>query len=145
MFQVYFIKNIGKPEGTSPEDILLYYNRSYGLPNKDMRNDLFINVQKILSIKNWPEFFDFIGVAKPSPKQLTQLFKDAISESKMKGYHGRTKGEPGSKVRGGNRGGRGGNRGGRGGNRGRGQGQEKKNVNKQSKVKTFKLNSPSTN
>jgi len=105
MFQVYFIKNIGKSEGKKPEDLLMYYNRSFGLPNKKMRNELFINTQHIKSIKGWPEFFDFIGVKRPSPKGLTTLLKNAINDSNNKRYHGEWNKEKGGRGRGrGNRG-----------------------------------------
>jgi len=110
MFQVYFIKNVGHPEGKSQDDVLRYYNNSCGLPNKRMRSELVAVTQTILSIDEWPKFFNFIHVKLPSREKFTSLLKKSVRNSIEKGYHG-----------GGGKGGRGGGRGGRGG-RGGGRG-----------------------
>ena len=54
MFQVYFLKNIGKPEGVSQQEILEDYHKSYGMPNNKMKEQLFGACKEILQVKYWP-------------------------------------------------------------------------------------------
>jgi len=86
MFQVYFIKNLGHPEGKSHDDILLYYNRSFGQPNKIMIDQLLKTAKDILSINSFKEFFNFLGI-EISNEKLYSLLKNAQVRSAKKGYN----------------------------------------------------------
>jgi hypothetical protein len=54
MFQVYFLKNIGRPEGLTQQQILQEYNKSYGRPNNKMKEQLHKTCKEVLEVAYWP-------------------------------------------------------------------------------------------
>mmetsp|Transcript_28826 Transcript_28826/g.32313 ORF Transcript_28826/g.32313 Transcript_28826/m.32313 type:complete len:679 (+) Transcript_28826:102-2138(+) len=88
MFQVHFMSTIGRPAGTSgPFDILDNYEKRLGKPTTAQKEDLLMNAKEILAVKTWNEFFLRLGGGAPTWQRLVGILKQAVENSKRKGYH----------------------------------------------------------
>jgi len=88
-FHVYFFRHIARPVGVSIDDIAFNYDRFFGRPSNEMKNNLQKNIFEILKINTWPEFFTSIGLAVPSREYLTNWLVQSVLSSERKGYHRR--------------------------------------------------------
>lgn len=88
MFQVYFMSMIGRPTGSSgPFDVLDHYEKRLGKPTTAQKEDLLMNAKEILAVKTWHEFFLRLGGGVPTWQRLVDILKQAVENSKRKGYH----------------------------------------------------------
>lgn len=87
MFQVYFLTNVGRPEGRDWLDSLCIYNRTMGRPTNSMKTQLHKASKAILGVNSWAEYFDRIGVPRLNGPQLTSLLCSAVFGSMTKSYH----------------------------------------------------------
>jgi len=87
MFQVYFLEKIGRPPNILPPSIVKEYDSRFGRPTSQMCVALQQHCKRILSTNNWPEFFKLVSIQQPSPQLLDGLLRDAIQNSRQKGYH----------------------------------------------------------
>ena len=91
MFQVAFLRLIGRPAGTSgPGDVLSSYNRMYGRPSEEQKQAIFDVSKRIMSVNTWSGFFSALGLPQPNLQQFQGILKTAIEESAARGYHGRS-------------------------------------------------------
>eukprot|EP00026_Physarum_polycephalum_P005445 Phypoly_transcript_05479.p1 GENE.Phypoly_transcript_05479~~Phypoly_transcript_05479.p1 ORF type:complete len:617 (+),score=181.68 Phypoly_transcript_05479:237-1853(+) len=87
MFQIFFFEKIGRPVGKSLNDVLKRLNSSYGRPPMGMETVLQKECTKIYEVKGWPEFYARIGLPCPPKPELTQMLRQAVTNSERKGYH----------------------------------------------------------
>lgn len=103
MFQAYFLTQVGRPRGAHPTTVLSHYNKSLGRPSANMVEKLRLACGEITAVSDWPAFFARIGLALPSQVQVATRLRNAVVNSRTKGYHG-----GGGHGRGQHQGGRGG-------------------------------------
>lgn len=89
MFHVYFLTQFARPNGghVPLELVALDYDRFYGRPSHQMREKFQDHVKKILETKAWYEFFRYVCYPCPNPTDLTNWLRQAVRNSKKKGYH----------------------------------------------------------
>ncbi|ELR11964.1 Ubiquitinconjugating enzyme subfamily protein [Acanthamoeba castellanii str. Neff] len=87
MFQVYFLKNIGRPNNQSWRDSLTTYHRTMGRPTHSMKAHLHAASKAIMAVASWDEYFDRIWMPRMSGPQLTARLGSAIAESAARNYH----------------------------------------------------------
>jgi len=87
MFQVAFLKLVGRPAGKTLGDILNGYRGSYGMPSQPAINKLHQTCKDIFAIQNWNEFYSALGLPTPSAEEITSALREAVRRSEAKGYH----------------------------------------------------------
>ncbi len=95
MFQVLFLTEVGRPVVTSesvsrlcgPAEVLARYNRSVGRPPEHVLASVYKQTREVLNVASWPKFFERCKLPCPSQKDLIKMLKEAIVNSRAKGYH----------------------------------------------------------
>ncbi|ELR24103.1 ubiquitin carrier protein [Acanthamoeba castellanii str. Neff] len=87
LFHVYFLENVGRPEGMSLEDIAQGYDAMYGMPSAKMKESLQEACKQIQQVASWDEYFARIGVKAPTRDELTEWLRQSVANSARKGYH----------------------------------------------------------
>ncbi len=87
MFQVFFMRFVGKPQGKSLPQILDLYNKSYGRPQRGTAETLCDETKRIHHVDSWSEFYRRIGLAEPSLAQMSEMLRQSVRNSESKGYH----------------------------------------------------------
>ena len=85
MFQVCFLRLLGRPASAPWTQVLEGYNTCFGRPVAALRRQLHRSCQEILAVKSSSEFFDRLGV--PAPPELCAVLRCAIRDSEAAGYH----------------------------------------------------------
>jgi hypothetical protein len=87
LFHVYFLENVARPDGLTPEQIASSYDALYSYPSAQMQLSLQHACKQIQQVSSWDEFFSRIGLPAPDQDHLAQWFRQAIANSARKGYH----------------------------------------------------------
>lgn len=87
MFQVFFMKYVGRPEGATHEDILKGYDDRYGFPVSGMAVKLQNACKDFYKVKTWKNFYRRIEITPPTNTMTTSILREAVRRSERKGYH----------------------------------------------------------
>jgi hypothetical protein len=88
MFQAHFMGSVGRPAGTTgPDDVLAGYGRRLGRPTTAQKESLQEACRAILGVDSWVGFFERLQVPVPAKPRLIAMLKDAVGNSRRKGYH----------------------------------------------------------
>ena len=102
MFQVHFLRHIGRPTGTTgSNDVLERYEKRLGRPTTGQKEALQRACKEILAVRTWPEFFARVQTQVPSKPKLISMLEGAITNSGRKGYHHRSRSSGGRGFAGG--------------------------------------------
>ena len=88
MFQAYFIRHVGRPNGAHPSTVLQHYNRSLGRASPRMVSRLQHACTEIDAVQSWPGYFERLGLPCPQRAQVLTRLRSAVVNSRHKGYHG---------------------------------------------------------
>ena len=87
MFQVFFLRFVGKPKGSTLQSILSQYNNSYGHPQPGVPERLQVETKRIHNVKSWKDFYTRIGLPTPTEEKITKMLRESVIRSEQKGYH----------------------------------------------------------
>ena len=86
LFYYYFIKNM---RGDNIDKLIEKLENNFGtLPELEI-NTHIKEIQKILKIDNYNNFYKFLGLSVPSKEELNQMLKKSFENSITKKYHGK--------------------------------------------------------
>lgn len=88
LFYYYFIKNIIFEKGKTHEDFANRLDQNYSNLTDDEIDKHRLEINKILKIDNFNDFYKYLGLTPPTEKELNEKLKQAFINSKTKGYHG---------------------------------------------------------
>jgi hypothetical protein len=92
LFHVYFLEQIGRPQGKSLDEIADNYDKLFGRPNNAMKDAFLSAVRSIMKIKSWDEAFSSIGLQAPPQGDLCDWLQKSVTMSLKRGYHQATAG-----------------------------------------------------
>jgi hypothetical protein len=75
MFQSFFLRFVGRKEGSTIQSMLDQYNSSYGHPQRGVPEKLSWACKKIHNVSSWDEFYRRIGIPSPSPAEVNTKMK----------------------------------------------------------------------
>jgi len=73
----------------SVKEAKIKLDKQYGRPTNKMKILLQKQTKKIKKLKNWNEFFNGIGIKKPSEDELFLWLIQSLNNSERRGYHKR--------------------------------------------------------
>ena len=88
MFQVYFTKHIGRPQGARGfRDVLVPYEKRLGRPTTAQKEDLQEACKAILAVDSWNEFCSRCALPPLTMPILISMLHQAVINSRRKKYH----------------------------------------------------------
>lgn len=85
MFQVAFLKLLGRPKDAHWTTVLENYNECFGRPPVSVRRQFHKECQHILKVDSQDEFFGCLAL--PPPADLCAVMRCAVRDSATAGYH----------------------------------------------------------
>ena len=87
-FQISFLRTVGRPAGASgPDDVRAGYERRLGRPTASQRALMQAAAKRMLTLRDWREFFQLVGAIAPKETRLNSLLINAIHVSARRRYH----------------------------------------------------------
>jgi len=87
LFQLYFLKHIGRPPGKSLDTIAKEYDATFGRPTNEMKQKFLDGVRQIAAVNTWESVFEWVGLECPAPEALATYLRECIPESLRREYH----------------------------------------------------------
>ena len=88
LFYYYFLKKIVYGECNTLDKFAEKLDKNYSCLSESEIDKHRLEINKILKIDNFNDFYKFMGMKPPSKKELNQKLKQAFENSKEKKYHG---------------------------------------------------------
>jgi len=89
MFQVWFMRNVGRPNGAHWMEILKGYDSRMGAPDTRVQREIFGTVKRICGISEWPAYFQLLGIKSgQTVESVARRIMYCYDRSDAQGYTG---------------------------------------------------------
>ena len=88
LFYYYFLKKIVYNDVENLDQFAEKLDKNFGNLTDEEIDKHRIEINKILKIDSFNQYYEYLGITPPSKEQLNEKLKQAFLNSKNKGYHG---------------------------------------------------------